>query len=281
MAGVGLLSFHEILRPSRSVVHQASQVPNEEGLSPVPRGSEGAAAHFVGKVGVVTGASSGIGRAVTLALARVGAMVHAVGRDRGRLAELSSGAPAGRIVAEPADLVVAAQRDALVERVSRRGALDFLIHCAGAIGVGTLAEAHKMDLDEMLAINLVAPYALTQALLDVLVAAPGDVVFVNSSVTRFPRAYSGQYAITKHGLVGFADALREEVNDRGVRVLSVFPGRTATPLTRRLIGAAGATYAPESLLQPESVAETIVAALSLPRTAEVTEVHLRPALKSS
>jgi NADP-dependent 3-hydroxy acid dehydrogenase YdfG len=78
-----------------------------------------------------------------------------------------------------------------------------------------------------------------------------------------------------------ANALREEVNPFGVRVLNIFPGRTATPRMRALFAAEGRRYRPAALLQPEDIAAMIVQALSLPRTAEVTEIHIRPMRKSN
>lgn len=77
-----------------------------------------------------------------------------------------------------------------------------------------------------------------------------------------------------------ADAMREEVNQDGIRVLNVFPGRTATPRMKALYAKDGKTYEPEALMQPEDIAKMIVQALSLAGTAEVTEIHMRPMLKS-
>ena len=88
-----------------------------------------------------------------------------------------------------------------------------------------------------------------------------------------------QYAATKAALKAMADSLREEVNPDGVRVLSIFVGRTATPMQAALHEAEGKEYRPERLLQPEDIASTIVHALCMPRTAEITEVDIRPMQK--
>ena len=88
------------------------------------------------------------------------------------------------------------------------------------------------------------------------------------------------YAATKHALKGLADGLRQEVNAFGVRVISVFPGRTATPLQASLFELEGRQYVPKRLLQPEDVAAMVVQALALPPTAEVTDILIRPAIKS-
>ena len=89
-----------------------------------------------------------------------------------------------------------------------------------------------------------------------------------------------QFAATQHALKAIADHLREEVNADGVRVISVFPGRTATSRQAALYAREGRPYQPELLLQPEDVASVVVHALALPRTAEVTNVSIRPTLKS-
>jgi NADP-dependent 3-hydroxy acid dehydrogenase YdfG len=100
-------------------------------------------------------------------------------------------------------------------------------------------------------------------------------VFLNSSAGLMAHTNVGQYTATKHALKAIADCLREEVNGDRIRVLSVFPGRTATPLQRRLHVVEGREYRPERLLQPEDVASVVVSALCLPRTAEVTDINIR------
>lgn len=245
-------------------------------------GEETNGIRFSGKVCLVTGATSGIGRATALALADAGARVHCVGRDEAKFADLLASGPSDQIVVEQVDLGEGDERSRLVERISESsgGALECVVHCAGVIEHSTFQEADPSDLERMLEVNLKAPYLLTKGLLPLLRNSKGDVVFVNSSVTRFPRAYSGQFAMTQHGLLGFAESLRAEVNPFGMRVLNVFPGKTATPRTGRLMRESGQPYRPENLLQPESVAAMILSALSLPRTAEVTEIHVRPAIKT-
>ena len=115
---------------------------------------------------------------------------------------------------------------------------------------------------------------LTQELIPLLVRRRGQIVFINSTAGFTARANIGQYAATKHGLRAIADSLRDEINGAGVRVLTVYPGRTATPTQERLHALEGKTYRPDRLLQPEDVASVVVHALCLPRTAEVTEIRI-------
>ena len=90
----------------------------------------------------------------------------------------------------------------------------------------------------------------------------------------------GQYAATKHALKAIADSLREEMNAEGVRVLNIFLGRTATPMQAKVHELEGREYRPESLVQPEDVASVVIHALSMPRTVEITEISMRPRIKS-
>jgi NADP-dependent 3-hydroxy acid dehydrogenase YdfG len=107
----------------------------------------------------------------------------------------------------------------------------------------------------------------------------GDVVFVNSTSSLGPRPGVGQFAATQAALRSVADSLRGEVNEQGVRVMSIFPGRTATGRQERLHVAEGRDYRPEDLMQAGDVAAMVATALAMPRTAEVTEIVMRPFVK--
>jgi NADP-dependent 3-hydroxy acid dehydrogenase YdfG len=230
---------------------------------------------------VVTGASSGIGRAIAVALASAGATVCAVARRREELeatANRSNGA--GRFDLYTADLV----SDEELERLSatllaRDRGVDVLVHSAGTIAIGDLETASVHDLDRQYAANLRAPYLLTQALLPALRANRGQIVFINSTAGVSARAGVAQYAATKHALKALADSLREEINPHGVRVVSVYPGRTATPMQATLHEIEGKAYDPEHLMQPADVASLVLNALTLPRSTEVTDLRVRPMLK--
>lgn len=154
-----------------------------------------------------------------------------------------------------------------------------LVHCAGAYARAEFASAEIEDFDRQYVANVRAPYLLTQLLLPALRASRGQIVFVNSTVGLSAGANVSQFAATQHALKAIADSLRDEVNADGIRVLSVYAGRTATPRQARIHEMEGTPYAPERLLQPEDVAAVIVSALTLPRTAEVTDIRVRPLIK--
>jgi NADP-dependent 3-hydroxy acid dehydrogenase YdfG len=235
-----------------------------------------------GQLALVTGGSAGIGRAIALQLARRGLHVVIVARDERRLRDVVEAAPEGQgsVDAVAADLTVATDLERVLRAVRDRDAgLDVLVHCAGTIAIGDVSDASPDDLDRQYAANVRAPYVLTQALLDELRRNRGQIIFLNSSVGLRSRGNVAQYAATQHAMKAVADALRDEINPDGVRVTCVYPGRTATPRQEKLHAIEGRPYQPERLLQPDDVAGIVMGALTLPRTAEVTDISIRSMIK--
>jgi NADP-dependent 3-hydroxy acid dehydrogenase YdfG len=236
------------------------------------------------QVAVVTGASSGIGRAIAWALAGQGADVCLVARRRDVLEELATQIRGVGARCRSCSTDVTSDEDLRVlgGEVQREfGGVDVLVLCGGAIFHGKTEQASLENFDLQYRANLRAPYALIQLLLPSLRQKKGQIVFINSSAgTRSASESGGQFAATQHGLRAIADSLRDEVNSDGIRVLSVYPGRTATPRMEALYEERGLQYSPELLMQPQDVATMVIAALSLPRTAEVTDISMRPMSKS-
>jgi NAD(P)-dependent dehydrogenase (short-subunit alcohol dehydrogenase family) len=232
-----------------------------------------------GQVAVVTGASRGIGRAIALQLAAEGATVGLIGRDAQALQEVAdlSAAAATAVARYRIDLTRDAEIPGLVNQVTQDfGRVDILVHSAGIMGLGPIGHAPVADLDSQYQANVRAPYLLTQALLPMLIASQGEVVFINSSIVFTNRAEVGQYAATKYALQALADSLRDEVNSLGIRVLSVYPGQTNTPRQEAKYARMGTPFHPDRFIQPEDVAAVVLNALRLPRTAEVTDIRMRP-----
>lgn len=232
---------------------------------------------LAGAHAVVTGAGGGIGRAIAVQLAEQGATTWLLGRSEETLRQTAAECgELGRI--RRTDLTDEDDTLAFSAEVS---AVDVLVHCAGVIAHGPIETAEAADLDAQYGVNVRAFYRLVQLLLPALRRGPGQIVVVNSSVVTGPsRAEFGQFAATQHALRALTDSLRQEVNGDGIRVLNIFPGRVATSRQQRLYEAEGKEYRPELLLQPEDMATMILTALTLPRTAEVTDIHIRPMLKS-
>lgn len=230
---------------------------------------------------VISGASSGIGQAIALRLAEQGAFLHLVGRNQARLQEVVDACRAAGAQADihTADIGNDAHIKQLTQELAREvKGIDMLVHSAGVVHLGAVAEAPVEKFDWQYRINVRAPFLLTQGLLPLLTRAKGQIVFINSGAGLSANGNWSQYAATKHALRALADSLRHEVKPAGVRVMSVYPGRTASPMQQQVREMEGAEYHPERFIQPDDVAQQIVSALALPRTADVTDLSIRPGI---
>ena len=231
---------------------------------------------------IVTGASSGIGRAIAMRLAGEGVRLGLVSRCASRIRGVTDNWPIGAPPAVPlvADLADDTGIARLVDAIDAQlGAVHLLVHGAGAITLGRFADLPVESLDEQYRLNVRAPFVLTQRLLPSIVRSRGQIVFVNSSAGLAARAGVSQYAACKHALKAIADSLCEEVRADGVRVISVFPGRTATPMQERVRRMEGRLFDPDRCLQPDDVASAVIHALTLPDTAAIKDISIRPMLE--
>jgi NAD(P)-dependent dehydrogenase (short-subunit alcohol dehydrogenase family) len=188
------------------------------------------------QIAVITGASSGIGRAAAARFGRDGAAVLAVGRNAAALAEVAQEVEraGGRCVPFEADVTAAGAPDAIVaQAVHAFGGLTTLVNAAGIIANGTVENTPDAAWDEMLDINLRAPFRLMRAATPHLVASRGSIVNV-SSVTGL-RSFPGvlAYCVSKSGLDQLTRCAALELAAQGVRVNAVNPGVTVTNLHRR------------------------------------------------
>lgn len=227
-----------------------------------------------GHFAVVTGAGSGIGRAVALTLARCGMHLLLVGRREETLRAVAQEAGA-HATALAADLTTEAGLAAVVSAVPSK--LHVLVHCAGMYLRGGVSETPNSAWTSLEAINLHSPILLTTACIPALRAATGQVVFVNSTAgLQAARSPAPAYAASKHGLRVMTDSLRREVNPLGIRVLSVFPGRTDTPMQDTILAQEGLVAAPGTLIQPDDIALMILASLLLSSSAQVSDITVLP-----
>jgi NADP-dependent 3-hydroxy acid dehydrogenase YdfG len=231
------------------------------------------------KLAVVTGATSGIGAAVAQALSSSGLRVLLVGRSARRLSAAARRIRPRQLAGTAlADLRAPEDIKRLIREVSRRySRLDTLVHCAGEYQWSDARNLDRDGFDLLFAVNVRAPYLLTHGLTPLLARGAGQVIFVNSSVVRSPGQGVAVFKATQHAVQGLADSLRQDLNRRGIRVTSVFPGRTATPRMRRIYAREGRRYQPALLLKPRHVGQVVLALMQLPQPVEVTDVHLRSA----
>lgn len=223
---------------------------------------------------LITGAGSGIGAAVARRLDERGDELVLLARDAGRAKELAARFPGARTLvgdlADPDRLSWAFSHQSLPDRV------DSLLHIAGIVDLGPIGDLRPKTWHQQLNLNLIAPAEITRLLLPQLRICKGHVVFVNSGAGLAAHAEWGAYAASKHGLKALADSLRQEEKPNGIRVTSVYPGRTASPMQAKVHSQEGKAYDPARWIDPESVATTILMALDLPRDAEVTDLMVRP-----
>ncbi|WP_406203315.1 SDR family oxidoreductase [Kitasatospora sp. NBC_01560] len=223
---------------------------------------------------LITGAGSGIGSVLAERLAERGDDLWLLARDARRAAALRERFPGARTLVgdlkDPAKLSWAFGQQALPVE------LDSLLHVAGVVELGQVGELPVKAWQETLNVNLVAPAELTRLMLPSLRLVKGHVVFVNSGAGLNAHAEWSAYAASKHGLRALADSLRHEEHGHGVRVTSVYPGRTATAMQVKVHQQEGREYDAARWIEPESVVRALLTAIDLPRDAEITDITVRP-----
>jgi NAD(P)-dependent dehydrogenase (short-subunit alcohol dehydrogenase family) len=231
-----------------------------------PRAYRCAPAELAGRVIAITGAGSGIGRAVALSCAAHQAQVILIGRTCAKLeavhAEIAAaGAPAATIAVLDLEKAVARDYDELADAVLERfGRLDGLLHNAGLLGTLTPIEHYDVPTwCRVMHVNVTAAFALTQVLLPALKKSEdASVLFTSSSVGRTGRAYWGAYAVSKFALEGLSQVLAGELeNLTRVRVNVINPGGTRTAMRRQAYPAEDLATVPE----PEAITAAYLALL--------------------
>ena len=221
---------------------------------------------------VLTGAGSGIGLALAHRLADRGDELVLVARSTARADELARTFPRAQLLV--ADLADPGTLNGLGRQVD--GEVDTVLHVAGVVDLGRVDRLRLAEWEEQVAVNLTAPAVLTRELLPHVRASHGTIVFVNSSAGLTASAEWSAYAASKFGLRAFADALRAEEVEHGVRVSTVYPSRTATPMQEKVHEQEGRTYDASRWISVDTVVDTIVHVIDLPSDATIPDVTVRP-----
>ena len=219
---------------------------------------------------LLTGAGSGIGAVLAARLHARGDHLVLVARSQARAAELAA------TYVGAATLVADLSEPAALDDLDLPASLDSVVHAAGVVDLGLVAALSTASWIEQLTVNLVAPAALTRLALPALRAARGTVVFVNSGAGLFAHPNWSAYGASKHGLKALADSLRGEEASHGVRVTTVFPGRTATPMQEKVHSQERRDYDAAAWIAPGTVADAILHVLDLPLDATISDLTLRP-----
>jgi NADP-dependent 3-hydroxy acid dehydrogenase YdfG len=226
---------------------------------------------------LITGATQGIGRATAFALGRagyaVGVCARTVGRVEALVAELraegiaAAGAGADVSQPEPVARAVAQVSEAL-------GEIGLLVNNAGVLIARPFEELTVEEWDTTMATNLRSLFVVTRAVLPGMRRrGEGTVVNVASLAARNGFAGGTAYAASKHAVLGFARSLMLEVRKEGIRVITICPGSVATGMLR---DQPMLKSDPARILQPDDVAQAILAAVRLPPRALVSEIDVRP-----
>jgi NADP-dependent 3-hydroxy acid dehydrogenase YdfG len=247
---------------------------------------------LTGAVALVTGASSGIGEASAVALAAEGARLVLVARRRDRLESLAERIGGDAVVID-ADVTDPAAAAGVVEQaVATAGRLDVVLANAGVMLLGPAVGAPLEDWDRMVAVNVQGVLHVVHAALPHLIEAAetssrrvSDLVIVSSTAGRAARSGSGVYNLTKFGVGAFAEALRQEVTRRHVRVGLIEPGATATELRSHLREpqrtAQEERFRTMEPLLAEDVAEGVVYMVARDRRSAISELTIRPTEQES
>ncbi len=219
---------------------------------------------LTGRVAIVTGASRGIGRAIALRLAAQGAHVvlAARGDNAGAVADEANGA-GGRAEAVSLDVTETGAAERVVaSTIERHGRVDILVNNAGIARDQLMLRMKRADWDAVIATNLTAAFALTQAVLKPMIRQrAGRIVCISSVVGQSGNAGQANYAASKAGLIGFAKAVALEVASRGVTVNVVAPGLIDTDMTRANTGRAREEWASKIPLRrlgtPDDIASAV------------------------
>jgi 3-hydroxy acid dehydrogenase/malonic semialdehyde reductase len=243
-------------RPRKPAAHQEKQMTGTSGTA------------------LVTGASSGIGRAVAVALATARYKVLAVGRDPTALETLQRECGA-------TPLAIDVRNTAGFADIIARHQVDVLVNNAGVLTTrAAFQDIDPADIDVMIDVNFKAPLHLTRLALPAMIARGyGHIFFIGSSAGLVPQPNAGVYGASKAGVGHFSDSLRCDLLGTGVRVSEISPGRVETQLYRTTVGKENAQaelYDGYDPILPNDIAALIMAALNMPRNVDVSRMEVFP-----
>lgn len=231
-----------------------------------------------GQLALVTGATGAIGSAIAAALARRGANIRGIVRHADRLRALAA---QWQTPIPPTALECDFADDASLAACCRQlsdpsSDADILVIASGQYVESRFSDLDADKFDHLYRVNLRAPYLLARAAVPGLMRRRGRIVVISSPAALRGRSGRAHYSAMHAALLSLVQTLRDEVNEAGVSVLVVYPGRTASEIWRSRARLSGEDYPEDLLLQPSEIATAVVSALELPRGAEVTDLHIRP-----
>ncbi|HEV3374261.1 MAG TPA: SDR family NAD(P)-dependent oxidoreductase [Candidatus Acidoferrum sp.] len=236
-----------------------------------------AAKPLVQAVALVTGASRGIGRAIGLRLASLGASVAICGRDKDALAATTSELKqlGGRVHSQPADVTRLADITSLVARTEAAlGAISILVNNAGIGLFGPAHERSEADWDLVMNTNLKSAFLVSRAVVPSMIRRrQGDIINISSLAGRNTFATGGLYCASKWGLLGLSGCMAEDLREQGIRVSVICPGSVATDFSGRRHKDAS------KVLTADDVAHAVAMVVTQGPQSFLSEIQLRPVRK--
>jgi NAD(P)-dependent dehydrogenase (short-subunit alcohol dehydrogenase family) len=228
------------------------------------------------KVAVVTGAGRGIGRAVAIELARMGARVAVASRNESELQETARLAGSASVV--PTDVRNKAEVHRLLEyAASQLGPIDILVNAAGIGVAGPVVGFSDADYDAVLDTNLKSIFQASRCVLPSMIErGTGHIINIASIAGKVGSANLAVYCASKFGVVGFTQALAEEVRQYGIRVSLICPGSTDTSF---LGSSSKSSKSRDRMLSPSDIAHAVRMLVTQEANSFISEVIIRPTMK--
>lgn len=237
-----------------------------------------------GKVAIVTGASSGIGYATSVALSKAGARIAAGARRMDKLHSLENEiSKSGEVMTQKLDVTKKADCDAFVDAVVKKwGTVDILVNNAGLMPLSFFKSLKVDEWDQMIDVNIKGVlYCTAAAVPHMITKKSGHIINISSVAGRVVFPAGSVYCATKHAIAAFSEGLRQELSARAnIRVTCIEPGVVATELTNTITEKSLEKYIEASkqmeALQSEDIANAIVFAVDSPGHVNVNEILIRP-----
>ncbi|RDC66370.1 3-ketoacyl-ACP reductase [Adhaeribacter pallidiroseus] len=228
-----------------------------------------------GKIALVTGAGKGIGRAIAIALAKEGVHVGLLARNSSQLQGVANqiqglGVKTSVVVADVANRNAV---DAAATQIKKNlGPIDILINNAGTGTFAKFLEMEPTEWENIIKVNLLGVYYMTRAVLpEMIERQTGDIINISSTAGQRGAALTSAYSASKFGVMGLTESLMQEVRKHNIRVSALTPSTVATELA---IANKLTDGNPEKVMQPEDLAELVIAQLKLNRRVFIKEAGM-------
>lgn len=233
---------------------------------------------LAGRVALVTGGSRGIGRAIAIKLAGLGAAVAICGRDAEKLRATAEELQAftKQVFCQTADVTCAKEVEKFVSGAEKRlGPMGILVNNAGIGLFGPAHEKNEEEWDRVLSTNVKSVFLVSRAVVPTMIKeGGGDIINISSLAGRNTFAGGGLYCASKWAVQGLSGCMAEDLRDKGIRVSVICPGSVATEFSGR------GTKDGSKALQPDDVAHAVAALLTQRQGSFMSEIHIRPLRKS-